>query len=478
VSENQHGDNGQSDGLLSGKSVSRRDFLRLAGVAGAAIGLGAGLGGVVAACGSTDATTTTSGPATTATTAPAVTTTVASAPEAGREILIGDLIPKTGFLASFGEAETWSVDLANSVLNKGIVCGDGKLHPIKVLLGDTQSDENRASQVASDFILNSKVDMLVSSATPAAVMPAMVQGETLSTPTLGNFCPHEAFVAAMDPKGDKELKWIFGHFWTLGRSMAGNFINVMSQIPNNKSVGMLAPNNADGMAWAGVLPGALEAGGFKVTVPDLYNLGTEDFSKYVAEFKKAGVEIITGATDSQTFGTFFNQCRQQSYEPPVICSGLTILTASDANSLKQVGIMANWPWNAQYVWKDEITGMSNAELVADWEQKTGTQYGMPIGCHSKLAWAVNAYKRATDPTDKNSVVEAIKTTKMDLITGHIDFTEAVDPKGNHMHPNVYHCADSVIQVVKGTKYPYDFAVVAVYNAPEVKPTKPIAMPYA
>ena len=36
---------------MEDKSVSRRDFLKIAGVAGAAVGLGAGLGGLVAACG-------------------------------------------------------------------------------------------------------------------------------------------------------------------------------------------------------------------------------------------------------------------------------------------------------------------------------------------------------------------------------------------------------------------------------------------
>ena len=49
--------------LLDGKAVSRRDFLKIAGIAGATIGVGAGLGGLVAACGGT--TTTTAGPTTT-----------------------------------------------------------------------------------------------------------------------------------------------------------------------------------------------------------------------------------------------------------------------------------------------------------------------------------------------------------------------------------------------------------------------------
>ena len=54
--------------------VSRREFLKIAGVAGAAVGAGAGLGGLVAACG-TKETTTTAAPATTTTAAGATTTT-------------------------------------------------------------------------------------------------------------------------------------------------------------------------------------------------------------------------------------------------------------------------------------------------------------------------------------------------------------------------------------------------------------------
>jgi ribose transport system substrate-binding protein len=59
---------GSENGTGRGK-YSRREFLKLAGIAGATIGLGAGLGGIVAACGGTTATTaTTAGTGTTAST--------------------------------------------------------------------------------------------------------------------------------------------------------------------------------------------------------------------------------------------------------------------------------------------------------------------------------------------------------------------------------------------------------------------------
>ena len=64
-------------GALQAGAVSRRQFLKLAGVAGAAVGMGAGVGGLLAACGEETAETTTTAAAgeTTTTTAAATTTT-------------------------------------------------------------------------------------------------------------------------------------------------------------------------------------------------------------------------------------------------------------------------------------------------------------------------------------------------------------------------------------------------------------------
>jgi ABC-type sugar transport system substrate-binding protein len=73
----------EEPGLLQGGPVSRRGFLKMAAVGGAAVGLGAGLGGLIAACGSgatttTAATASSTTAASTATTAAASTTTAAS----------------------------------------------------------------------------------------------------------------------------------------------------------------------------------------------------------------------------------------------------------------------------------------------------------------------------------------------------------------------------------------------------------------
>ena len=184
------------------KSVSRREFLKIAGVAGATIGLGAGLGGALAACGEEETTTTTAGATTTtaaestSTTAAESTTTVSAEAEMGREIKIGNVVPITGVLANFGTAENWSMDLARKTVGDGVVLGDGKKHPITFIAQDTQSDSNRASQVAGDSVMNEKVDFLVASGTPDTVLPAGNQAEVLECPFVGRFNPWEAAIFA------------------------------------------------------------------------------------------------------------------------------------------------------------------------------------------------------------------------------------------------------------------------------------------
>ncbi len=69
----------------------------------------------------------------TTTAASASTTTVSAGPEAGREIKIGNPLPMTGVLASFGAYEKWADELSDKTLGDGIVLGDGKMHKISIL---------------------------------------------------------------------------------------------------------------------------------------------------------------------------------------------------------------------------------------------------------------------------------------------------------------------------------------------------------
>ena len=127
------------------KTVSRREFLKKAGIAGAALGAGAGLSGLIVACGGEETTTTAAGASTSTTAAGETTTSVSTAAEAGRPLKVGFVSPVTGKLATFGTADKYVLDRWNEYAKDGIVCGDKKNHPVEIILQDSQSSSDRAS---------------------------------------------------------------------------------------------------------------------------------------------------------------------------------------------------------------------------------------------------------------------------------------------------------------------------------------------
>src|SRR6059036_3942021 len=75
-------------------------------------------------------------------------------------IKIGYVSPRTGPLAGFGEADEFIIAGLEKALADGVAIG-GKRHPIKLLVKDSQSNPNRAAEVASDLILSGKIDLML-----------------------------------------------------------------------------------------------------------------------------------------------------------------------------------------------------------------------------------------------------------------------------------------------------------------------------
>src|SRR5262245_37937820 len=65
-----------------------------------------------------------------------------------RAIKIGYVSPQTGPLAGFGEADSFVVAGVRKALGKGLAVKD-RTHPVEILVRDSQSDPNRAAEVAS-----------------------------------------------------------------------------------------------------------------------------------------------------------------------------------------------------------------------------------------------------------------------------------------------------------------------------------------
>ena len=86
--------------------------------------------------------------------------------------MIGFIHPLTGALAGFGSSDNWIMSkIAQTPQYKNGFKIGGKTYQVTVKSYDTQSDPNRAGDLASQAILSDKVDLLLTSSTPETVNP-------------------------------------------------------------------------------------------------------------------------------------------------------------------------------------------------------------------------------------------------------------------------------------------------------------------
>ena len=479
----------QGQTTQGGKTVSRREFLKIAGVAGVAVGMGAGLGGLLAACGeeaetptTAGATTTAGGAATTAagattTTGAASTTTVAAGAEAGRALKIGIVEPQTGALASHGIGVKYALDRYPRVVPDGIISADGKKRQIELINQDTQSDSNRSAQVTADLIQLEKVDILVSGGAPDTFVPSAEVCESMGCPSLSNAGPWQAFWYQRKPPAEG-FKWTYGSFIGSEQTVAC-FIEMYNQVPNNKVVGMLVKNDAEGTSWIGEKSASevFAAAGFTLVTPDPYPIGSDDFTKQISEFKKAGCEIICGTNNPPDFTNFWKQAVQQGLRPKLVSTGNALLFPQtlDAIGPDGIGLIGEVGWHRTYPFKDYLDGTTTCDQLADdFEKVMDMQVASgSFGAYLLLQWATDVLKRATNPEDKESVAEAIRTTNIMTASGPVDFTSPVDP--NPVDPSSFHpvinCRKQPFcggQWVKGTgKWDFENVICSVLTAPDV-----------
>jgi branched-chain amino acid transport system substrate-binding protein len=459
------------------KAVSRRQFLKIAGVAGATIGVAGGLGGLVAACGDTEETTTTAGPTTTAgvtttagpTTTAGATTTVSAGAEEGRAIKLGLVSPKTGNFSVFAIADDWWIARVNEIMKDGIVTGDGKKRMVELIVKDSQSDSNRASQVAGDLVTNDNVDMLLASGTPDTCNPVADQGEALGCPTLLSFSPWQALFIGPDGKV-VEKKWVYGNMLGSEETIA-SFTDAFetSGVQTNKKVGMLFQNDADYKGWMdpSAAPKVFAEKGYTLTVPAPYAVPAEDFTQQITQFKNEGCEIVCGTNDPPWFSNFLTQSLQQGYKPKFISSGKALIFPQAVMSYPNqgLGLIGEVAWHPSWKIKDTLSDLDSEGLAADYEAKTGEQWTASIGCYGKYEWAIDVYKRATNAEDKNAVIDAVLTTKNTFQQGSVDFTAPVDPAGGRPIANNCYAWIGAGQWIKGTKFPIEIVVVSNAAAP-------------
>jgi branched-chain amino acid transport system substrate-binding protein len=341
-------------------------------------------------------------------------------------IKIGHVSPRTGPLAGFGEADTFILEQVRGLLSKGLAIG-GKTYQVQIVSKDSQSNASRASEVAAELILGDKVHLLVGSGTPDTTNPIADQAEVNEVPCITTNCPWQPYFFGRKGDPAKGFTWTYHFFWGL-EDVIGSFLALWDELPNNRVIGGLFPNDADGNAWGDAergVPPAYTKAGYKLIDPGRYQPMNNDFTSQISAFKAAGAEIVTGVMIPPDFATFWSQAAQQGFKPKIVTIGKALLFPSVIDSLgpRGNGLSSEIWWSPNHPFKSGLTAQSCQQLADAYTKAASRPWTQPIGFqHALFEVAIDVLKRTKNPADAKSILDAIVATNYESIVGKIQWT--------------------------------------------------------
>ncbi len=354
----------------------------------------------------------------------------APAVRAATSIKLGYVSPQTGPLAAFAEADKFIISNFQNTVKSGLKVGNAN-YPVEVIVKDSQSNPNRAAEVAKELIVSDKIDLMLVASTPETTNPVSTQCENEEVPCISTVAPWQPYFIGRqgnpgDPATWKPFNYTYHFFWGL-EDVIAVFTNMWGQLKTDKSVGGLFPNDGDGNAWGDKqvgFPPVLEKLGYKLTDPGRYQNLTDDFSAQINAFKKANCDIITGVVLPPDFTTFWNQALQQGLKPKAASIGKAILFPVAVEALGKNGnnLSSEVWWSPSHPFKSSLNGMSAKDLADAYQKASGKQWTQPIGfAHALFELAVDVMKRSGDVGDNKAIVKAIAATNLDTVVGHIEW---------------------------------------------------------
>lgn len=338
----------------------------------------------------------------------------------GAKIKLGYISPQSGPLGSFSESDAFNI--------KTFLQSEAGQN-FDVLVRDSQSDPNRAAEMAKELIVRDEIDLMVVASTPETTNPVATTCEAEGVPVISTMSPWQPWFIGQQAKPQAPDSWkpfdfAFHYFWGL-EDITGVFTSMWNQLDTNKQVGGLFPNDADGNAWGdaetGVAPGFAEAG-YTTMDPGRFQNLTDDFSAQINSFKAAEADIVTGVVIPPDFTTFWAQARQQGFAPKAVTVAKALLFPQSVEALGDAAhnLSSEVWWTPTHPFKSSLTGQSSAEIAAAFTAETGRPWTQPIGfIHSLFELAADAMGRVDDVQDYDAVAAAVAASNLDTVVGRV-----------------------------------------------------------
>ena len=339
-------------------------------------------------------------------------------------IKIGIPNPNTGPLAGFGIGTPWAELLVEDAINAdgGIYIEEyDKKIPIKCFFVDTESDATKAGEVTQQLITNNGVNVLIARHTPGTALPVSQMAETMKVPFVSLECPVNPWLAG------GPYEWGYHSFWYV-EDNCDMFMDMWAELGYGEGtiVGGIFPNDPDGLAWIEVFQKKLPERGYKLIVPGISEMMQNDWTNFINEFKKEGVQIITGVPITPDFASFAQQAVAQGLKFDIATCGRAFLFPSDAeaNPKEIIPRLTNevW-WSPWHPWKSSIDGMTCQQLADAYEAETGLPWSPPMGYkYAGMEIAVDALTRAAS-LDPVKIRDAIGATDLNTMVGPIKYDQ-------------------------------------------------------
>jgi branched-chain amino acid transport system substrate-binding protein len=374
--------------------ITRREFVRRTGV----VAGGLVLGGLLGACGGGNGGKT--------------------------SLKIGFVSPRTGPAATFGEVDPYVLGLARDAVADGLDIG-GTTYSVEILDRDGQSNPARGAEVAQELISGDGIDLMLTTNTPETTVPVSDACEAAGVPCISTSTPWEAwyFGRGGKPGEPSPFRWTY-HFFFGVAEVAKAYTSLWPQVPTNKKVGVMWPNDADGNAIRAALGPMLEDAGYTIVDPGAYQNGTNDYSAQIAMFKRESCEIFNTFALPPDFVTFWRQAAQQGYKPKIAQIAKPGVIPSQIEAVGPLGLnlAGAAPWTRTFPYSSSLTGLTSEALAKGYEEESGRQWTPILGSTvALLDVGIAALRASESPKDKAVVAEAVKTLGVETPVGRVEF---------------------------------------------------------
>jgi branched-chain amino acid transport system substrate-binding protein len=396
------------------RSIARRSVLR--GLGAGAVATGAG--GILAACSSGS-----KGP---------------TAASSKSTITLGYVAPFTGSLAGFASADRFVIDTIRNTpaYAKGFKVG-GKTYQVNIIATDSQSDPNRASQLARQLILSNNVDLLLTSSTPETVNPVAVVAQTEGVPCAATNDPWESWYAGLGGNPNPASPKVTFQYCTLFffglKELNDCFVAMWNKLPvgQDKNVAGMWPNDADGNAFRAVMPTLMKASGYNAVDGGAYTDGTTNYTAMIDRFKARNCEYLSNCPLPPDFNIFWKQANQQGWKPRLATVAKVLLFPAD---LVELGPLVNniatdsW-WGPYLGTSSSLDPTLTAKKLSDsFTAQSGKQWVQSIGgTYSLFEVAHQAFSKVSDPHDRQEVARALHAVNYTGMSGPINFSGGPAP---------------------------------------------------